>query len=261
METASVKPYDRLWAALIFFTRLPLWRIHQPPSAAFQSVVEFWPLTGWLTAGVTAGVLYGASLVLSYPIAIVLAIVSRMLLTGALHEDGLADFADGFGGAGRDRQRILDIMKDSHIGTYGVLALIVYLALLFLALRSLAPADAAFTILAVDPYAKLLSAQVVRFMPYARTAATAKNRTVYRPLTAAALMGLALQGLLPVALYLWQMQGRVSCVLLLLLPCLLASLLCLLIWRRLRGYTGDCCGALFLLTELTAYLVASHCLA
>ena len=75
------KWYDRLWAALIFFTRLPFWRIYQPPKEAYQGVVEFWPLAGWLTAGVMAGVLYGASMVFSYEIAVVLAIISRLLLT------------------------------------------------------------------------------------------------------------------------------------------------------------------------------------
>ena len=185
----------------------------------------------------------------------------RLLLTGALHEDGLADFFDGFGGGGRDRQRILDIMKDSHIGTYGVLALIVYLALLFFALHSLQPMDAALTILAVDPYAKMVSAQVIQMMPYARTAETAKNKTVYRKFSPIAGIGLSIQGLLPVGLYLWWMQGRVEWSMLIFLPCLTMYFLYLFIWRRLRGYTGDCCGALFLLTELTAYLVVSYCLA
>lgn len=260
--------YDRLWAALIFFTRLPFWRIYQPPKEAYQGVVEFWPLAGWLTAGVMAGVLYGASLAFSYEIAIVLAIVSRLLLTGALHEDGLADFFDGFGGGGKNRQRILDIMKDSHIGTYGVVALIAYFALLFLALHSLRPIDAAFTILAVDPYAKMVSAQIIQMMPYARTAETAKNRTVYRKLSVPAGIALALQGLLPIGLYLWWMEERLQAGasaamgidwrMLIFLPCLVMYFLYLFIWRRLRGYTGDCCGALFLLTELTAYLVVSY---
>ena len=116
------KWYDRPWAAFIFFTRLPLWRLHQPPVDAYRSVVEWWPLTGWLTGGVMAAVLYGASFVLPMPVAVLMAIVARLLLTGALHEDGLADFFDGFGGGGTDRDRILAIMKDSHIGTYGVLA-------------------------------------------------------------------------------------------------------------------------------------------
>lgn len=249
--------YDRLWASFIFFTRLPFWRIYQPSKEAYQGVVEFWPLTGWLTAGVMAGVLYGSSLVFSYEIAIVLAMVSRLLLTGALHEDGLADFFDGFGGGGQDRQRILNIMKDSHIGTYGVLALIVYMLTLWLALHSLTPINATLTILAVDPFAKMLSAQVIQMMPYARTEETAKNKTVYRKSPVAASIGLAFQGLLPIGLYLWWMQERVGWLLLIFIPLLVMSLLSLFIWKRLRGYTGDCCGALFLLTELSAYLVAS----
>lgn len=249
--------YDRLWASFIFFTRLPFWRIYQPPKEAYQGVVEFWPLAGWLTAGVMAGVLYGSSLVFSYEIAIVLAMVSRLLLTGALHEDGLADFFDGFGGGGQDRQRILNIMKDSHIGTYGVLALIVYMLTLWFALHSLTPIDATLTILAVDPFAKMLSAQVIQMMPYARTEETAKNKTVYRKSPVAASIGLAFQGLLPIGLYLWWMQERVGWLLLIFIPLLVMSLLSLFIWKRLRGYTGDCCGALFLLTELSAYLVAS----
>lgn len=249
--------YDRLWASFIFFTRLPFWRIYQPPKEAYQGVVEFWPLAGWLTAGVMAGVLYGSSLVFSYEIAIVLAMVSRLLLTGALHEDGLADFFDGFGGGGQDRQRILNIMKDSHIGTYGVLALIVYMLTLWFALHSLTPIDATLTILAVDPFAKMLSAQVIQMMPYARTEETAKNKTVYRKSPVAASIGLAFQGLLPIGLYLWWMQERVGWLLLIFIPLLVISFLSLFIWKRLRGYTGDCCGALFLLTELSAYLVAS----
>jgi adenosylcobinamide-GDP ribazoletransferase len=252
------KFYDRLWAALIFFTRLPFWRIYQPPREAYQSVVEYWPLAGWLTAGVMAGVLYGSSLLFSYEIAIVLAMASRLLLTGALHEDGLADFFDGFGGGGSNRQRILDIMKDSHIGTYGVLSLIVYFALLFFALRSLSPLVAALTILAVDPYAKMVSAQIIQFMPYARTEETAKNKTVYRRFSVAAGIGLSVQGLLPIGLYLWWMHGRIDWSMLIFLPCLTMYFLYLLIWHRLRGYTGDCCGALFLLTELSAYLVVSY---
>jgi len=205
-----------------------------------------------------AGVLYGSSLLFSYEIAIVLAIASRLLLTGALHEDGLADFFDGFGGGGSNRQRILDIMKDSHIGTYGVLSLIVYFALLFFALRSLSPLVAALTILAVDPYAKMVSAQIIQFMPYARTEETAKNKTVYRRFSVAAGIGLSVQGLLPIGLYLWWMHGRIDWSMLIFLPCLTMYFLYLLIWHRLRGYTGDCCGALFLLTELSAYLVVSY---
>ena len=255
------KFYDNLWAALIFFTRLPFWRVYQPPKSSYAAVVEWWPLTGWLIGGAMAATLYYGAMVMPFTIAVIAAIIVRLLITGALHEDGLADFFDGFGGGGSDRQRILDIMKDSHIGTYGVLSLIVYFALLFFALHSLSPVDAALAILAIDPYAKMVSAQVIQMMPYARTEETAKNKTVYRKFSAAAGIGLAIQGLLPIGLYLWWMQGRLEWSALIFLPCLTIYFLYLFIWRRLRGYTGDCCGALFLLIELTAYLVVSYYLA
>ncbi len=250
------KWYDRPWAAFIFFTRLPLWRLHQPPVDAYRSVVEWWPLTGWLTAATMAGVLYGASLVLPYSVALLLAIAVRLLLTGALHEDGLADFFDGFGGGGNNRERILAIMKDSHIGTYGVLALVLYMGLLFAALSSLSPSQAALAIVAADPFAKMLAALAISRLPYARTAQTAKSGVVYRRPTLLASLGIAVQGLLPLSVYLWYMSDLAFGVIVVLVPLAVLSFLFLYIKRRLGGYTGDCCGALCLLTELSLYIVA-----
>ena len=244
---------ERLQAAFIFFTRLPFWRIWNPSKDAYKSVVEYWPLTGWLTAAVMAATLYFTAIVLPYPVAVGLAICSRILITGALHEDGLADFFDGFGGGGTDRQRILDIMKDSHIGTYGVLALMLYLLLLFLALTSMSADVAALTILAADPYAKMISAQTILIMPYARKEEEAKNKTVYRRFDFKAGIGLAVQGLLPLGTYIYIMYAG-NWQMLLFVPCIVMYFLYLLIWHRLRGYTGDCCGTIFLLTELSIYI-------
>ncbi len=89
------KWYQNLWAALIFFTRLPFWRVYQPPKESYRAVVEFWPLTGWLTGGVMAAILYFGPALFPYPLVVALAILARVLMTGALHEDGLADFCDG----------------------------------------------------------------------------------------------------------------------------------------------------------------------
>ena len=250
--------FDRLWAAFIFFTRLPLWRLHQPTAEAYNSVVEWWPLVGWLTGGVMAAVLYFGSMVFPYAVAVLLAIVARMLLTGALHEDGLADFFDGFGG-GTSRERILAIMKDSHIGTYGTLALILYLGLLFAALYSMSPLQAALAIVAADPYAKMLSAQAVQMLPYARDEQTAKSGIVYRKYGLLSGIGLTFQGLLPLALIALIILNSSLLTLhssLLYVPALVMYFLYRYIWRRLRGYTGDCCGALFQLIELSFYLTA-----
>ncbi len=245
--------YDRIWAALIFFTRLPFWRLHQPPKECYATVVEHWPLAGWITGGAMAATLYFGSWYLPYMVAVLLAIVVRLLVTGALHEDGLADFLDGFGGGGSSRERILAIMKDSHIGTYGVIGLIFYELLLAAALMSMTPQLAALTILAADPYSKMVTSQLVTMMPYARHEDEAKNRTVYRKMSLQAGISLAIQGLLPMVAYIWYTDMRWD--LIIFIPALVMYFLYLLIWRKLRGYTGDCCGAVCLLVELTVYLV------
>ena len=255
MEETTVKTrwYDTLWAALIFFTRLPFWRVYQPPQASYKAVVEFWPLTGWLTGGAMAATLYFGSIILPWSVAVIAAIVVRLLITGALHEDGLADFLDGFGGGG-DRARILAIMKDSHIGTYGVLGLILYMLLLGTTLYSMTPRVAALIVFAADPFAKMVTSQLVNMLPYARREEEAKNKTVYRKPSLAAGLSLTVQGLLPMALMIW-LTG-ISWYLIIAIPALVMYFLYLLLLRKIQGYTGDCCGAVCLLVELAVYLVA-----
>ena len=242
---------DRLFAAFIFFTRLPFWRIHQPRKEAYETVVELWPLTGWLTAGCMAATLYFGSFIVPTALAAMAAIIVRILITGALHEDGLADFIDGFGAGGTDLKRILDIMKDSRIGTYGVVGLVLYFMLLHQSLTILPPRITALMILAADPFFKMMTAQLIQMMPYARTAETAKGQVVYRKTSIKAGLLLLIQGTLP-AIGLWYFAGLPY--LGIAMPALVFYLLYLLMHRRINGYTGDCCGAVFLLTELTFYL-------
>ena len=251
------KWYDDMWAAFIFFTRLPFWRWHQPPKESYRAVVEYWPLTGWLTGGAMAGTLYAGSLWMPYPMAVILAIAVRILLTGALHEDGLADFLDGFGGGGRDRQRILDIMKDSRIGTYGVLGLVLYILLLVSTLYSIPPKLAALTVFAGDAYAKMVASQTIQLIPYARNEHQSKAQNIYRKFGPKAGISLFLQGMLPLVGYLWYFDWQLRWDLLIFVPCIVMYALYLLIWNRLKGYTGDCCGAIFLLIELSFYIVAA----
>ena len=200
-----------------------------------------------------AATLYFASMLLPYTVAVLLAIVVRLLITGALHEDGLADFIDGFGGGGNDRQRILSIMKDSHIGTYGVLGLILYELLLFFCLVSLPAEVAALTIFAADPYSKMVASQLIIMMPYARKEEEAKAKTVYRKIDAKAGISLAFQGLLPMVLFIF--LTNVAWETVIFIPALVMYFLYLMIWRKIHGYTGDCCGAVCLLVELAVYLV------
>ena len=249
----------RLLAALTFFTRLPFWRIREIPSEHFKRVVPLWPVVGWLTGGVMAGVLLLCSLVMPLQLVWILAILARLLLTGALHEDGLADFIDGFGG-GTSRERTLAIMKDSHIGTYGVIGLIFYFALLILlpAFGSFGDYPAwnlAILVFCGDCWSKCCAAQLINLLPYARTEETAKNKTVYSRMTLPELLLCFFFGLAPALAFTFGLGWlpRAFCWL---LPVPLAGmlLLMLLMKRRIQGYTGDCCGATFLLCELAFYL-------
>ena len=257
MQTSidQTKWYDRIWAALIFFTRLPFWRLHQPPKECYKTVVEHWPLAGWITGGTMGLVIYFASLVLPMSVAVLLAIVTRLLITGALHEDGLADFFDGFGGGGNNRQRILEIMKDSHIGTYGVLGLVFYELLLAASIISIPPHIAAFMVLAGDTFSKMVTSQMILMMPYARREEEAKAKTVYRKFNGWAGVSLALQGLPPMLFFIW--MAGLDWQVMIFIPAVVFYLLYLFIWRKLQGYTGDCCGAVCLLVELTMYLLVS----
>jgi len=237
----------RVLAALMFFTRLPFWRIAQVPAPYFKRVVPLWPVAGWLTGGIMAAVLWLSAQFFPLHVAWIIAIVSRLLVTGCLHEDGLADFCDGFGG-GTTRERVLSIMKDSHIGTYGVIGLVVYFLLLtqasYLGLEVLLP-----IVIVADTWSKACAAHIICFLPYCRKAEEAKILTVYERMTWQEWLLCICAGLLPAVL--WLPFNLLSA---LLAPMAVTTLLVLLMKRRIGGYTGDCCGATFLLAELGFYL-------
>ena len=237
-----------LLAAFIFFTRLPFWRLKEVPSECFKHVVPYWPWVGWLTGGLMAMVLGLGSQVMPVSLAWILAIVTRLLVTGALHEDGLADFFDGFGG-GTTRERTLTIMKDSHIGTYGVIGLIVYF-LLMLELRHLPVPVLCTLVVCGDCWGKLCASQLINFLPYARKEEDSKAKVIYNRMSGKELFFCIAGGALPLLLLpssLW---------LALIAPCLVLAFLIRMMKRRLQGYTGDCCGATFLMCEMAFYLSA-----
>ena len=241
---------DRLFAALTLFTRLPFWRLRQVPAAAFAGATAWWPAAGWLTGGTTALALWLLAALFPPMLAVTLAFGVRVLLTGALHEDGLADCCDGFGG-GTTREKRLAIMKDSHIGTYGVLGLILY-ALLLVQTVSLFSVDTAVRVVLVgDPLAKFLAAQLTNLLPYVRPLEQSKVGA-YRRMDAVSLAISALFGLLPLFVLLPKGYGSALAA-----PLLLTALLLLYLRRKIGGYTGDCCGAAFLLNELVFYLTVA----
>lgn len=240
-----------LLAAILFFTRLPLWRWVSVPSQSFQHIVSYWSICGWITGGTMAGVFLLTAMWFPANVAIILALIARLLLTGGLHEDGLADFFDGFGG-GRDRESTLRIMKDSHIGTYGVLALVMYYLLGYSILSSLPSYEAiAAVMLCADAFAKFAAAHIILLLPYARKEEEAKAQTVYQRLSIGEWLTALLGGVLP--FYFLPLRAWCAVIGVFIVFMLLYTLM----KRRLQGYTGDCMGATFLLLELTFCCAAS----
>lgn len=252
---------DDIFAALMFFTRLPWWKLRRVPADSFKRIVGYWPVAGWVTGGVMTAI-YGIALFFHLPVVLALLLVftGRLLLTGALHEDGLADFFDGFGG-GRSREQVLTIMKDSHIGTYGVLALVVYVALWVTSTVSLAQHSANLPIvllLFADVWSKWSASQIVNLLPYARNEEDCKIKKVYDRMSARTFTVGLLFALVPM----------LGCVLFLKETPYMALWICVtasvpnsvMVWlvqymrRRIGGYTGDCCGATFLLCELSYFI-------
>lgn len=217
------------------------------PADCFKHVVPYWPIVGWLTGGILAGTLWLLAQVLPLQVAWIGAIVVRLLVTGCLHEDGLADFCDGFGG-GTTRERTLAIMKDSHIGTYGVVGLIVYF-LLWSQMIVFPLGILCAVAFCADVYSKWCVSHMVNLFPYARKEEESKAKVLYSRMTLPEVMAGTIAGWLPL-LFLQPVGWGVACF----CPPIVFLLLCGWMKRRIGGYTGDCCGAVFLLGELSFYI-------
>ena len=276
---------NRILATLSFFTRLPFWRLKDIPKESYERVVPLWPLAGWVTSLAMAATiqltycLFNSFYDSSVTLCCVLALMVRILITGALHEDGLADFCDGFGG-GTTREHTLEIMKDSHIGTYGVIGLIFYFLIMATAMTGVL--NGADTLMYNDPtglpieqwdnwqvmfiipciifiadvMSKAVSSTIIYSLPYARKEAEAKNKLVYVPTTLTDKILTLLVSLVPCAVMLIFIFPRAigSFAFALLMTFVARFLLVWYMRKRIQGYTGDCCGAMFIICECVFYL-------
>ena len=194
-----------------------------------------------------AGALWLSGQILPVSIAWIIAVIVRLLVTGCLHEDGLADFMDGFGG-GTTRERTLAIMKDSphrKLWSYRI-------NILFPAAVADAQSSPEFPMhphLCGDCWSKFCASQLINYLPYARKEEDSKAKVVYNRMSRKELISAFVCGLIPFVLLLPIRMWPAT-----LFPLLTFALLCRLMKRRLQGYTGDCCGAAFLLCELSFYI-------
>jgi adenosylcobinamide-GDP ribazoletransferase len=249
--------------ALQFFTRIPVmgrlagW-VGFSPRMLRASAAHF-PGVGWLVGAVGAGVFVLAQAGLPGGVgalaAALLSTLATVLVTGAFHEDGLADVADGLGGSA-DRARALEIMKDSRIGAFGAIALVLALGLKVALLAALARQGAlavATALVAAHVLSRLAPLFLIRWLPYVSDSAASKAKPLADAIGGGALLVGVLWSLPAAALLLicrGVPQGLAS-----LAACALAALyVARLLRRRLQGFTGDGLGATQQVCELAIYL-------
>ena len=236
---------EYFFGALRFFTRLPVpaWVGHS--AEALNHSARYFTLVGLIVGLIGALVFALTSFFWPKTLAVLLAMAATIYVTGAFHEDGWADMVDGFGG-GWTRERTLEIMKDSRIGSYGAIALVLLLLATFMALVELDMLLVAPALVAGHAFSRLCATSVMHFLDYAREEGKAK------PLATRISLGELL------------CATAFGCVALLMLPptaaiCGVAfalaatAVLAAKIHGRLGGYTGDCLGATQQLAELAFY--------
>ena len=237
--------------AIQFLTRLPMGIIAGFELHDIERAAKYFPLAGMLVGVIAAAVLLAATAFLPQPVPVVLALVAAIAITGGLHEDGLADSADGLLGGSTPKRR-LEIMKDSRIGAFGVLALMSVLALKAAALVAVDPISAACMLAAAHASARLAPVLAMCALPYVRDAASAKVGPLTTGVTGGeALMALAfatIAGLMvvqPVTFAIGLTAGLAA-----------AALIALAARRRIGGYTGDVLGAIEQVSE-AAFMIAA----
>ncbi len=257
--------------AVQFFTRIPVtgrvaaWVGYSP--AMLRASTAHFPGVGWLVALVACTVAALSGTLLhgrpgSALVTAVLCTVATVLLTGGLHEDGLADVADGLGGS-LEREQALAVMKDSRVGAFGAMALVLVL-LAKVALLALLDASSGTALLAAllggHVWSRFCPLLLVRGLPHVGDAATSKSKPLTEQISGGAL-GLAfLWCFIPLALVYWAQAATF------LIAGITTSLLALgwmarLFARRLQGFTGDCLGATQQVCEIAFYLGAAVALA
>jgi len=239
---------DYFLGALRFFTRLPVpaWVGHS--AEALNQSARWFPAVGLVVGGIAALVYLAALQLWPQPVAVLLAMAATLYATGAFHEDGLSDTADGLGG-GWDKMRILAIMKDSRVGSYGVVALWLGLSAKFVLLSMLDPALVPLALVAGHALSRGCSALLLATMDYVREDLLAKAKPLATRLSGGSLVLACVVALAPLALMPWA-QAALG-----LLFALLATVWLAAKFRHwLGGYTGDCLGATQQVAEIAFYL-------
>ena len=236
---------EYFFGAIRFFTRLPVpaWVGHS--SEALERSSRYFPAVGLIVGGIAALAFFLTSFIWPITISVLAAMAITLYITGAFHEDGWSDMVDGFGG-GWEKQQILAIMKDSRIGSFGAVALVILLLAKFSALLEISPSMIPLALIAGHSFSRLCATAVLSALDYVRD--EGKSKPLSTHISPGSLAFAVLTALLPLFL-LPARQVAIGIV--------FASFSTLWLARmfkqRIGGYTGDCLGATQQLSEVAFY--------
>jgi len=236
--------------ALRFFTRLPVPNGIEHTAERFAGAVRYYPVVGLILGAILAAVWYGLAASFPQPVAAVLIVAFGVLLTGGLHEDGFSDLCDGLG-AGGEKERTLEIMRDSRMGAFGAIGLILLIGLKIAALASIPSAVVPMTLLVMHGLSR------VSLLLVLVTSQPASDRGLGKSVAGegqgARIAFLAVYAVIFAGLV-WIMGGGIRLLAVALAFAVLHLATRFLYQRRLGGYTGDCLGALQQVGEVSVLL-------
>ena len=248
------------FTALMFYTRIPCPKNIDHNPEYLNKASRYFPLIGWIVGGISFVFYYIGAFLFTNEIAVIISMIAGILTTGAFHEDGFADVCDGFGG-GWTKEKILLIMKDSAIGAYGAIGVVLLFLLKFTALSELVQSTqitnhySLITILllfvSAHSISRLAAISIVFTHQYSREDASSKSKPIAQNFTWKEVIGASFFGLLPLVIlsfFQWQL-------LLVLIPIFIARFFLARYFQKwIDGYTGDCLGATQQVCEVIFYL-------
>ena len=259
LQSQLQKQWRYFLLALGFFTRIPVPSFADFQESELNQSVKYFPLIGCLVGLIALATFYIAEHIFPHAVAVIISMATTIFATGAFHEDGLADSADGLGG-GWQREQVLTIMQDSRLGTYGAGALFFALMAKFQLLTAM-HANAVMTILiCAHAFSRLSAVWLMVALPYVKSSGKSKPLATEISRTDCGLANLF--GLLPLLILLWVIQTTVqNWQITLAYVCWLVGLIgagwfwwLSLLKRKLGGYTGDTLGAMQQISEIMFYL-------
>jgi len=235
------------FTALMFFTRIPCpkWVNHNAEILSKSS--KYFSLIGIIVGSIGALVFYGSHLILPKEIALIFSMIATIYTTGAFHEDGFADVCDGFGG-GYTKDKILSIMKDSLLGTYGVVGILLLLLLKFYSLLHIETAVIPLVIIAAHSTSRFMATTLIYTQPYVRNTQS-KSKPAATKITFSMVLINGIIAILPLVLFF-----KIP-LFLILIPMYLSKIFLARKFNKwIGGQTGDCAGAVQQISEVVFYI-------